>query len=356
MSTSDESVAPAHGGPNQTELLSAGLSYADVLDFSVSTNPYGPAPSMIEAIRNAAIALYPEPTAAPARQAIADWLDVSERGVVVGNGASDLLWATARAFLRPGSAVVVAEPTFSEFRSACRAAGANVHEWRARAEAGFAFDLAAIDALVQQSNARLVFLTTPNTPTGTSLSIHDVSRWAQRNPETLVVVDQSFLSLSEDASERDTPLPGNVLLVRSLTKDHAVPGVRAGYVVTTPKRAALIERQRPAWSTSALAQAVAIEAPRLDAFVAECREKLLTDRQDLARELSMLGIDAVPSRTCFLMAPVDDATGVRTKLLTDHRILVRDCTSFGVPGYLRFGARPTADRARLIEALGTIRE
>ena len=345
----------SHGGPNQAELDAAGLSYSDVLDFSVSTNPYGPAPSMVEALRNAAFAAYPEPTAAPARQAIADWLDVSEQGVVVGNGASDLLWATARAFLRPGSPVVVVEPTFSEFRNACSAVGANVLEWRARAETEFAFDLPAIDTLVQQSNARLVFLTSPNTPTGTGVSIHDVSRWAQRNPDTLVVVDQSFLSLSEDAAERDTPLPGNILLVRSLAKDHAVPGVRAGYVITTPKRAALIERQRPAWSTSALAQAVAVEAPQLDAFVSECRDKLLTDRQELARQLSTLGIDAVPSRTCFLMAPVNDATQVRTTLLIDHRILVRDCTSFGLPGYLRLGARPAADRARLMEALREVR-
>jgi len=351
MSTSDEVFAQSHGGPNQEELDAAGLDYADLIDFSVSTNPYGPAPSMIEAIRNASIALYPEPTAAPARQALADWLDVSEHGVVVGNGASDLLWATARAFLRPGSPVVVVAPTFSEFSSACQTVGANVIEWRARAETEFAVDLSAIDAVVQESQARLLFLTSPNTPTGAGVSIHDVSRWAQRNPDTLVVVDQSFLSLSEDAAERDTPLPGNILLVRSLTKDHAVPGVRAGYVVTTPKRAALIERQRPAWSTSALAQAVAIEAPRLDAFVAECREKILTDRRELARQLSMLGIDAVPSRAGFLMAAVNDATQVRTKLLVGHRILVRDCTSFGLPGYLRLGARPAADCARLLEAL-----
>lgn len=353
--SSDEAAEQSHGGPDQRELDRVGLNYADVLDFSVSTNPYGPAPQMLDAIRDASAARYPEPTAAPARHVLAEWLDVSEQGVVVGNGASDLLWAVARAFLRSGAPVVVVEPTFSEFRRACHALGANVVEWRARAEDGFAIDLAGIDAVVQSSGARVVFLTSPNTPTGIGLSVHDVSRWAQRNTDTLVVLDQSFLSLSEDAEERETPLPGNILLVRSLTKDHAVPGVRAGYVVTTPKRAALIERQRPAWSASAMAQAVAITAPQLDAFVSECRERLIADRRELASQLQALGVDTVPSRTCFLLARVDDAVRVRVDLLTKHKILVRDCTSFWLPGYLRLGARPLVDRLRLIAALTTVR-
>ncbi len=348
---SGESRSIAHGGPNQVELDRFGVDYRDVIDFSVSTNPYGPAPEMRDAIAAASIATYPEPSAALARRALGEWLDVSEAGVVVGNGAADLLWATARAFLAPGDPVLIVEPTFSELRNACLALHANVIEWRARTEDNFAIDLDALSRLIRQHSVRLVYLCSPNTPTGTSLSIDVLSPWAQQHPDTLLVLDQSFLSLSEDAADRGTPVPGHVLCVRSLTKDHAVPGVRAGYLVTTPRRAARIEAQRPAWSASAMAQAVAITAPTLDDFVAESRARLLDDRRALADDLAALGLQTFPSRTSFLLARVPDALVVRTALLLQHRILVRSCASFGLPDMVRFGARPAADRARLIEAL-----
>lgn len=331
-----------------------GVDYNDVLDVSVSTNPYGPAPLMVEAIQRASIERYPEPHAAVARSALSEWLDVSEQGVVVGNGAADLLWAIARAFVKPGEPVVIVEPTFSEFRNACVALSAKVIEWRAQADNGFAVDLDALGVVVREYNARVVCLCSPNTPTGVSVSIDCLSPWAQRHPETLLVLDQSFLSLSEDFADRDTPLPGNVLVVRSLTKDHAVPGVRAGYAVTTPRRATAIERQRPAWSASAMAQAVAMAAPQLDTFVAESRSRLIADRNELAEQLATLGLMTVPSRAPFLLVPVPDAAVLRVELLLRHQILVRHCASFGLPDFIRVGARSAEDRARLTDALRTV--
>jgi histidinol-phosphate/aromatic aminotransferase/cobyric acid decarboxylase-like protein len=299
---SGEPRLAAHGGPNHAELDALELRYEDVLDFSVSTNPYGPAPEMRQAVLNAAIDQYPEPTAARAREAIAEWLDVSARGVLLGNGAADLLWSVARALLTPQDVALIVEPTFSELRQACVALGAQVVEWRARAEDSFALDLEAISALTRQCGAKLAYLCTPNTPTGANVRAELVSRLAQRHGDTTWIVDQSFLSLSEDHGDRDTAMPGNVILLRSLTKDHTLPGLRVGYLVTTPRWAALIDRQRAAWSSSAMAQAAAIAATALDAFVADSRDRLLDDRRQLAADLQAFGLTVVPSRASYVLA------------------------------------------------------
>jgi histidinol-phosphate/aromatic aminotransferase/cobyric acid decarboxylase-like protein len=142
-----------------------------------------------------------------------------------------------------------------------------------------------------------------------------------------------------------------VVCVRSLTKDLAIPGVRVGYLIAAPALVARIERARPAWTTSAAAQAAAIAASTAGAFVAASRARLLADRARLAAELAALGLCPAPSTTGFLAVRVGDARGVRARLLADHRILVRDCASFGLPDHIRLAARPAADQARVVDAL-----
>jgi histidinol-phosphate/aromatic aminotransferase/cobyric acid decarboxylase-like protein len=157
--------------------------------------------------------------------------------------------------------------------------------------------------------------------------------------------------LSEHHREAFAPLPANVIRVRSLTKDHAIPGLRLGYLVAPAATAARLEASRPAWSTSAVAQAAGLAAVGEESFIAECRERLLDARRALAGAVAALGLPVVPSATGFFLASVGDAAGLRARLLR-RRVLVRDCASFGLPAYVRLAARPAADRERLLEALG----
>ncbi|HSU40949.1 MAG TPA: histidinol-phosphate transaminase, partial [Polyangiaceae bacterium] len=280
------------------------------------------------------------------REALAERCGVEPDQIVLGNGAAELLWSLARCLLAPGSTALIAEPTFSEFRSAASCCGALVREWRAAPEQGFALDLAALSA----PGTRAVYLCSPNTPTGTALPASEIAEWAERQASP-IVLDQSFLSLSERWQDAALKLPSNVVAVRSLTKDHGIPGVRLGYLIGRRELCATVERSRPAWSTSALAQAAAIASCRSDEFVARSRERLLEDRRQLERELEALGIESVPSQTNFLLARVPRVAELRARLLARHQILVRDCGSFGLPGFLRLAARPAPERARLVAAL-----
>jgi histidinol-phosphate/aromatic aminotransferase/cobyric acid decarboxylase-like protein len=346
-----EKSVRVHGGPQDAELRALAIDPTTLLDFSVNTNPYGPCSRMVDAVLATRIDRYPDPTARAAREVMARTLDVSADELSLGNGAAELLWTLARALVSPGATVMLAEPTFCEFRAAATAAGAHIAEWRATAERGFAWDLDAIAARAREVEPAVLYLCTPNTPTGAGLPAADIARWAAANPTCFLVLDQSFLSLSERFADADVAMPPNVIRIRSLTKDHAIPGVRVGYLIGSREIVARVEEQRPAWMTSGMAQAAAIAACSERAFVDDSRRKLLADRDQLAAELVRLGLSPIASTAGFFLVRVGDARELRHRLLARHHILVRDCASFGLPEYIRLAARPAADRARLVGAL-----
>jgi histidinol-phosphate/aromatic aminotransferase/cobyric acid decarboxylase-like protein len=348
-------VGERHGGPIPAELAALGVERGRLVDFSVNLNPYGPAPEMVEAIRQAPLAGYPDPDAGAARQALGSACGVDPGEVVVGPGAADLLWTAVRALLRPGEPVLVVEPAFGELAAAARAAGARLAAWRATSRDGFAVDERAVVEAALGSEARLILLGAPCNPTGRAVWPAQIAALAGALPSAVVIVDESFLALSEDHAAAGAPLPDNVVRVRSLTKEHAIAGVRVGYLLARPPLAARIEAARPPWSTSAAAQAAARLSVQLAGFVAESRARLLADRRALAAELEALGLRPFPSTTNFVLVPVGDAAGLRRRLLAEHAVLVRDCASFDLPDCVRVAARPAADRRRLLTALEAIR-
>jgi len=341
-----------HGGLLPAELRALGMEPAEVLDFSVSCNPYGPCPEVARAIRSAPIDRYPDPTALESREAIASLLGLEPDRIALGNGTAELLWTLAHVLVRPATDVVVVEPTFCELRAAVTRAGGRVHEWRAEPSNRFAIDLRAVGRLIRERDAAVVYLCAPNTPTGASVPANEVGTFAEGNPEVVIILDQSFLSLSEGFADARVRLPRNVICIRSMTKDHAIPGVRVGYLIAAPPIVAGVEGSRPSWTTSSLAQAAAIAACRATDFIEQSREKLLGDRSKLSELLCRLGLDPVPSVTGFFIVRTGDGMSLRNRLLAHHRILVRDCSSFGLPDYIRLAARPQAERERLAVALG----
>ncbi len=345
----------AHGGPLDAELAALGLGPEDVLDFSVSVNPLGPCPAVARAVHDASLARYPDPTGRAAREALARALGTLPEAIILGNGAAELLWAVARRLLGPGRTAVVAEPTFSEFRAAVQAQGGRVVEWRAQPERAFAVDLRAVGDLVAAARASALYLCAPNNPTGVAVPAAEVAALAAACPGVFIVLDEAYLSLSERFADASTALPGNVIRVRSLTKDHALAGLRVAYLLTTPVLASAIEAARPPWTTSALAHAAIRAASTSASFVADSRQQLLAERDRLRAGLLRMGLSPLPSTTHFFLVPVPaparDARDLRQRLLARHRILVRDCASFGLPSHVRVAARPGPDGERLCAAL-----
>jgi histidinol-phosphate/aromatic aminotransferase/cobyric acid decarboxylase-like protein len=222
---------------------------------------------------------------------------------------------------------------------------------------GFALDAARIGAALSGSAPCAVYLCQPNNPTGRALGSSELQALAAQHPGVLFILDQAFLSLSTEHAQSKLRLERypNVAVVRSLTKDHALAGLRVGYALASPEWLARLEAQRPPWMASAPAQAAAIAAIQQPEHVRDAREFLIAARQQLSAAIAALGFSVVPSQTHYFLVKVGDADAVRERLLRRQRLLVRSCRSFGLPGYIRVAAGHPIASERLLRGLGEIR-
>ena len=346
-----------HGGLDPAELRSLGLRPERVLDFSANINPLGPSRLVRQAAASADLSAYPDRHCLALREGLAERLDVGIDNLVVGNGSTELIHLLARAFLRPRRRCLIFAPTFGEYEAAAAIAGAEVHLFQAEETRQFRWSVDAAVETIGRVRPHVVFLCNPNNPTGVYLDRGDVERLRSAvGRNALLVLDDAYVSLA-DWQWDSIPLlhGGGIAVLRSMTKDHAVAGVRLGYMASDEKVVSAVRQIQPAWSVNAVAQAVGVVALEDEARVAEARNVISEAKKYLYGELETLGVSATPSAANFVLARVGDAHKVRSALLR-RAIAVRDCTSFGLPEYIRFAVRRPDECARLIEALREVLE
>lgn len=341
--------ARTHGGIDEAELRALGIDPDSLTDFSVNLNPYGPPPGLLEVVRSAPLARYPDMHARAARAAWARALACDPDQLAVGHGAADLFWAIARALIAPAERVVIAEPTFSEFRVAAAALGAELLRPYGSPERNHALDLEMLAAAAR--GARALYLCSPNNPTGESIDVVRLGSFARAIAPTWLVLDRSFLALSDHADEERTSLPDNVVEVRSLTKEFACPGLRIGLCRATASVIARIEAQRPTWATSSPALQALVWCAQAQPFVRESYARMRADREAVAALLVARGFSPLPTTTTFQLVPVAGGAARFRQALARAGVLVRDCTSFGLPRHVRIAALPQPARERLAAAL-----
>jgi histidinol-phosphate/aromatic aminotransferase/cobyric acid decarboxylase-like protein/adenosyl cobinamide kinase/adenosyl cobinamide phosphate guanylyltransferase len=265
--------------------------------------------------------------------------------VVPANGAAHALWLLPAA-LHPRCAAVV-HPGFTEAEAALHAHRVPVARVLRDPARDFALDPDAVPR-----EADLVVVGNPASPSGTLDPAAAVL--ALRRPGRVVVVDEAFMDLvpGEPASLAREPLD-DVIVVRSLTKSLALPGLRVGYALAPPPLAERLRAVRPPWSANALALAALTAVARRPEALAEAATRADRDRSDLARRLDALaGVRTWPGAANFLLVEVGDGPRVAAAL-RERAIAVRPAESFpGLgPGHLRLTARGPAENARLAEAL-----
>ncbi len=324
-----------HGGASDAELAAHGLRAEDVLDLSANLHPDGPDPAVVEAARVVRLDRYPHPEALPLRAAIAAAHGLDPATVLPTPGGTAGIHLAAHALLQPGDRATVVAPAFGEYAAAARHAGATVVEVRATPPT-FALDTGALP------RAALTFLCAPDNPTGRDLTREDVTHAAEVTGGTVLLdaAYEAFAARVPFASDLARS-SANVIAVHSMTKLHAVPGLRLGYIVAAPPLVARLSAGQHAWALDAPSIAAGVVAAaqhdarraRL-AVMRETREWL---RAYWERE----GLAVAPGAANFLLVRTGDAARVRESLLA-HRIVVRDASSFGLPEWIRVAVPPVA--------------
>jgi len=346
-----------HGGIDYAELETLGIAPQEVLDFSANLNPLGPPPGVMEALScvsyelSEAISHYPDSGACQLRYALAGKLGIKAENILVGNGSTELIRLTALAYFGKGQQVLIAKPTFGEYQVACQIAGASLIKQQLLEENDFQLNVDETVKLIKQHRPKGIFISNPNNPTGRHLLQADFEKILDASKDSLVVLDEAYISFVDSHWSSLNMIEGNNLLVlRSMTKDYAIAGLRLGYGVAREEIIVTLRRICPPWNVNALAQKAGIIAMNEEGYLKRCQIELREAKNYLVAELSSLGLSPLPSEANFFLVKVGDASKFRHELLK-RKMLVRDCSSFGLPQYIRVAPRTLPECQRLVDAV-----
>ena len=357
METGERKERPVHGGLNFAELQSLGISPDAVIDFSASINPLGASSLVLEAAQGVNLASYPDPECIRLREALSRALAVDPGNVLPGNGSTELIHLLARAFLTPDDSAVIFAPTFGEYVAACRTEGVEPvtlsPPGTEMVSGKFRWDISDAVERIREISPSLVFLCNPNNPTGVYLSEEEIRSFAEAMGDRgLLVLDEAYVSFVKESWDSTHLISlGNVALLRSMTKDHALTGLRLGYLLATEETIHRVRRFQYSWSVNSAAQAAGVAALAEREHLDRGREVVFEGKKYLTEIAQSFGLDYTMGAANFILLKVGCAQDVRLALLKEHHICVRDCASFNLPEYIRVGIRTMDDNRRLAEAL-----
>ncbi|MDD1664222.1 MAG: histidinol-phosphate aminotransferase family protein, partial [Methanomicrobiales archaeon] len=252
--------------------------------------------------------------------------------IAVGNGSMEIIRIFCQATLCDGDGFHIEHPTFGEYELSARLTGACEKQDPAR--------------------ARVRFICNPNNPTGALRCAEELrTSLRQASGSGMLFLDEAFIELSDPRESLVTMRDPALFILRSLTKAFAVPGLRFGYGFGDPDLIARMEVLRPPWSVNTFAEEFAILAFRHYHLLEESRRKIRVEREWLEKELRDLDIPALPSSANFLLVNLEEPASELAARLLVRGILVRDCTSFGLPDSIRIAVRRREENEQLIEAL-----
>ncbi|MGW7241004.1 pyridoxal phosphate-dependent aminotransferase [Streptomyces sp. NPDC054804] len=348
--------------PSMAALTREGGEGAGPVDFCIPCNPYFPTPAMMETMASRLkdiITFYPS-SADTITAELCQLLQLPPQAVAMGNGSTELITWIDHLLVRESLAIPV--PTFGRWTDQPMETGKRVDMFPLQESNGFALDLAQYAEFIRKRGTRVAVICNPNNPDGGFLHKQALVQFMDAMADLdLIVIDESFLEFADAEAEpsvvQEAMLRPNVIVLRSLGKNFGLHGIRFGYMVANPSLAGKVRSMLPKWNLNAFAEYVVFMLKEHGAEYAQSLLQVRKDRLEMASQLSVLpGLTVYPSQGNFLFVrlPVGaEGTVVRDRMLTEHRILVRECgNKIGSSSrFLRLVVRPEVDVRRLVSAM-----
>jgi len=330
------------------------LELGDVLKLASNENPLGPSPLALEAVRRhlAESHLYPDGGCVQLRAALATKLGVEAERIIVGNGSNEIMVLLAQAFLRPGDEVVFGAQAFIVYKLATLLCGAKPV---AVAMPDFKHDL---DAVLRAITARtkIVFLPSPNNPTGTANTDEELAHFIAHLPEHVIFCfDEAYVEYLEAAPDMRAYMRDNkkILCVRTFSKIYGLAGFRIGYGYGSVEMIELLNQVRQPFNVNALAQAAAVGALQDTSFVAASRRVNQAGLAQLDTGLRELGLETYPSKANFVLLRVEKPLEV-FEFLQRHGVITRPLKPYSMPNHIRISVGTQSQNERLLAVLGQL--
>ncbi len=354
-----------HGGNVKEFCQKQGFVPGQIVDFSSNVNFLGPPADALAAIGKnlGSIKYYPDSRQEELRNVLGEYLGVPRENILVGNGSADLIFLLCR-YILPRKALIFT-PTFGEYEIAVRAAGGEAIHLDMKSQNGFTFPLQ--QALTAINEADLVFVCNPNNPTGTLFHPKEIlelvktsqEKEAIKNHKTVTVVDEAFIDFVDTANSLRPKVneSKNLIILGSLTKFFAIPGLRLGYIVADPSIIEELTALRDPWSVNCFAEIVGKEVFRDKQFITRSIKETCKNRQYLVEQLNSLGgFKPYSSETNFILVEIighELNSHLLQERLAPYGIIIRNCDSFrGLDNqYVRLAVRSISDIDYLISSI-----
>ena len=330
---------PYKGGKTLAEIKS---QTQKLYKLSSNENPIGASPMAEKAIISAAqnLHLYPDRTDARLRSALASYYndELKENQFVVANSGSETLELIIRAFMSEGHECIISNPTFLIYQMISKWQGAKINDVPLLAP-DFKVDIEGILAKINE-NTRLLFLTSPNNPTGSYIPKQDIDTLISRLPEhVILVLDEVYFHFA-DADDYTTALSyvkagKQVIGINSFSKTYGLAAMRIGYFYTTEKIADYIHQICKPFILNKLSIEAGIAALSDTEFVKDTVELVQSERVFMQAELAKIGVHFWPSQGNFILTKPPMEEKVFEAKMLDLGVMVRPVSAFGAPGCVR---------------------
>ncbi|HJJ99592.1 MAG TPA: histidinol-phosphate transaminase [Methanocorpusculum sp.] len=307
----------------------------DFLDVSASMNPF--APQIGVDFSGVDLSRYPDDSYTELKEIIACVFSRNIDEICLGNGSAELIRVYCHTVLSRGDAAQIDPPTFAEYGLSAELAGAAVLP----------------GALLGNRVPAVRFICNPNNPTGILLSREAMLAaldWCTK-AGTRLFVDEAFMDLSCPEDSITDVLSEDLFVMRSLTKSFAVPGIRFGFGFGSPDLIERIETARTPWTINAFAEYYTKFAFAHYHELRNAAERIATEREWYYVHLDDLGLSYERSSVNYILIHLNRSATAFTRAMIDQGVLVRDCTSFGLPECIRVSVETREKNVRVLEAI-----
>ena len=339
------------GRPIDLVARESGLDPSAIDKLASNENPLGPSPKALNAARKALakVQLYPENDCYYLRKELAKRRNLDADQLIFGRGSSEIINLLGLAFIEPGVEVVMGKHAFISYKIETLLFGGTPIEVPLT---DLRHDLSAMAEAVTP-NTRLVFLPSPNNPTGTVNSEEEILDYVAGLPEHVIFCfDEAYAEYIDDPPDL-RPLIGEgkkVICLRTFSKIYGLAGLRVGYGYAAPELCGILDRVRPPFNVSSIAQEAALAALDDDAWIESCRTLNRAGLEQLQQGLKDLGMETVPSFGNFILARFENSDSIYNHLM-DQGIIVRPLKVYALPEYLRLTVGTEAQNRRLLACL-----
>jgi histidinol-phosphate aminotransferase len=333
------------------------LGIDDVIKLASNENSLGPSPKAIEAMREAAsrMHIYPDGNSYELKMALSSRLGLTTSHLILGNGSDELLELIAKAFLEEGQETIYGHPSFSEYEFVTLLMGGKGIPVPLR---DFAMDLEAIAGAVTE-RTRLIFLCTPNNPTGKIIKQKDLDSFLESlRDDIIVILDQAYLEYVEDPEHpnglEEVKAGKNLILLRTFSKAYGLAGLRVGYGISTPEIIGYLNRVKEPFNVNLMGQVAALASLEDEEHLNASVGLVAKEKAYLYSELEKRGITYVPSETNFIFMDVKMNSKEFFEKMLRKGVIIRTGDIFGYPTFIRITIGTRQENQRFLNALDEV--